>query len=664
MQRATLQKLAHGVLTGLIAAAVAVVLAGAGGLDWLENHSWDWRVRLTAKPSPATGDIVLIFLDQGSLNWARQQNQMPWPWPREAYAAILGFCRRAGTKSVAFDLLFSEPSRWGVADDVAFGAAIAKTPGFVAAGAFGNEPARPIPDVATNAAVIASVSTTASDDAVIRCVLPGRVSDGHFYPSLGLGAWVAAHPGATMPTIPLNKHDEVILRYRGPTQTHHVVSAQSVIQSEIQIQEGKKPVLDPSALKNKYVFFGVTAPGLFDLKASPTSKIYPGVEAHATFLDNLLANDFVRPCPAWLNALFAFAFALGAALVNRFAATGVRSGVAFAGFLVAPFLVTLGACHAGYWLEAAPATVAVTFALIATGILNYAFEGRQKRLIKGAFKQYLSPTVIEQLVRNPERLRLGGESRELSIFFSDVQGFTSLSEKLTPEELTALLNDYLTAMSDIIMEQGGTVDKYEGDAIIAFWNAPLDLPGHAEAAVRSALLCQQKLAELRPGFRERCGRDLFTRIGINTGTVVIGNMGSRQRFNYTFLGDAGNLASRLEGVNKQFGTFILISEFTRAKLGTGIACRELGRVRVVGRQTPITVYEPMTPEMFAERKTTLETFDAGLRDWYRGDIAEAAAKFAQIAAEDAPARAYQRRCAALTGPRPDPWDGVWQMTEK
>jgi adenylate cyclase len=373
-------------------------------------------------------------------------------------------------------------------------------------------------------------------------------------------------------------------------------------------------------------------------------------------LDNLLAGDFIRPCPAWLNALFALALAVAAAVANRFAATGARSGAVFAAMLPAPLLAALGACAGGYWLEAAPAATAVALALVASSLVNYALEGRQKRFIKDAFRQYLSPAVIEQLVRNPDSLRLGGETRELTLLFSDIQGFTSLSEKLTPEKLTALLNDYLTAMSDIIMEEGGTVDKYEGDAIIAFWNAPLDLPSHAEAAVRAALRCQQKLAELRPEFRERCGRDLFARIGINTGPVVIGNMGSRQRFNYTFLGDAGNLASRLEGVNKQFGTSILISESTRAKLGGGFACREVGRVRVVGRQAPITVFEPMT-----SRPDFLAAFEAGLQAWYHGDFAEAARRFEMITGVDPAARAYLARCA---GTKPEHFDGVWQMTEK
>ncbi len=229
-------------------------------------------------------------------------------------------------------------------------------------------------------------------------------------------------------------------------------------------------------------------------------------------------------------------------------------------------------------------------------MVNYSTEGRQKRYIKNAFKQYLSPAVIEQLISHPERLKLGGERRELSIFFSDLQGFTSISEGLSPEELTALLNEYLSAMTDIIQEEGGTVDKFEGDAIIAFWNAPLDLDDHALRAVRSALRCQESLARMRPAFRERVGKDLYMRIGINTGPAVVGNMGSHSRFDYTVLGDAVNLAARLEGINKQFKTYTMISQATLEQMADAFPVRELSRVAVVGRKEPVTVYEPMFEE--------------------------------------------------------------------
>ncbi|MEI6564541.1 MAG: adenylate/guanylate cyclase domain-containing protein, partial [bacterium] len=291
-------------------------------------------------------------------------------------------------------------------------------------------------------------------------------------------------------------------------------------------------------------------------------------------------------------------------------------------------------------------------------------EGKQKRFIKGAFKQYLSPVVIEELVQHPERLKLGGELRELSIFFSDVRGFTSISERLNPEQLTGLLNSYLTAMTDIIYRHGGTVDKYEGDAIIAFWNAPLTQSDHAIRAVRTALECQEKLTALNPDYKAQIGAELYQRIGLNSGPVVVGNMGSNQRFNYTFLGDAGNLAARLEGINKQFGTSILISSNTQKQLDSSIVVREIAQVQVVGRKEPVRVYEPMLPTTAAGRREVLEVFACGLAKYYEGAIQGALDCFASIEAQDAPAEAYVRRCRSLlTSPLAD-WNGVWIMTEK
>jgi adenylate cyclase len=304
------------------------------------------------------------------------------------------------------------------------------------------------------------------------------------------------------------------------------------------------------------------------------------------------------------------------------------------------------------------------FSLGSAGLLNYATEGRQKRYIKNAFQQYLSPAVIEQLIQHPERLRLGGERRELSVFFSDIQGFTTVSEKLTPEELTSLLNEYLSEMTDIIQEEGGTIDKYEGDAIIAFWNAPLDLEDHAERAVRASLRCQARLAELRSSFADRVGAEIRMRVGINTGPAVVGNLGSRSRFDYSMLGDSVNLAARLEGINKQFGTYTMISEMTRTAMGHVYPCRELSRVAVVGRNEPVRVFEPWLPAAYEEAKERLQHFEEALQLYYDGEFEKAEGLFREIADRDRPAAIYADRCRALAQEPPAEWSGVWTMTEK
>jgi adenylate cyclase len=312
-----------------------------------------------------------------------------------------------------------------------------------------------------------------------------------------------------------------------------------------------------------------------------------------------------------------------------------------------------------FWFPAGAPIIAGSISVIGCVILNYATEGRQKRYIKGAFKQYISPAVIDRLLDDPSKLELGGEEKVLSILFSDIQGFTTISEKLPPTDLTRLLNEYLTAMTDIILAAGGTIDKYEGDATIAFWNAPLDQPDHDTRAVKAAIDCQTKLQQMRSDLQQRYGCLLHARIGINTGPVVVGNMGSNQRFDYTFLGDAGNLASRLEGINKQFGTDILISEYTCQQLQTHVPMREIARVRVVGKDTPITIFEP-----FTQPPADTTEFDQA-RDHFQNKEIEIAKKiFARLSPKDPVSKHYLSWCEQYAGQDPTTWDGIIQLKEK
>jgi adenylate cyclase len=709
-----MKKLIHGIIVGLLAAICALLLHMSGGLAWLENTSWDWRARLFAAPGRAGDQIRVVMIDQTSLDWAKETLKVPlsWPWPRQLYSPMLTALRQGGAKAVAFDLIFTESSFAGVDDDEAFGRAIAEAGNVVGSLNLSNEQGLetvwnpqskdnlikveglktylmtpkgaavksrasfPVEQIAANATILGSVMITRQDaDAVIRRVIPFHVFDNRFVPSLGLAAFIGTHPDTPIilteqtlrigsHTIPLDKDGNAIIRYRGASQTHKAINAAAVMQAGIQLTEGGKPALDLSIFKDAYVFIGVTAPGFKDLRPTPLQRDYPGVEIHVTMLDNLLSGDFMKEVPLYLVILLVIGFSLAVGITIRILSKGVHDAIAAVIFLPLPFLLGCLCYQSNYWMPVAAPTAGIFLAVAASITINYTQEGRQKRYIKNAFKQYLSPAVIDRLVENPDKLALGGELRELSIFFSDIQGFTGISEQLGPTKLTALLNDYLTAMTDIIMESGGTIDKYEGDAIIAFWNAPLDVPDHAKRAVRAALQCGKKLAELRPEFKERTGRDIFARIGINTGQVVVGNMGSNQRFDYTFLGDAGNLASRLEGINKQFGTYLMMSEYTLAQLGDEFAVRELSRVRVVGRKEPLRVYEPMFKDDYAAKSDVLKTFDNGLQKFYAGSFKDALTLFDTIKEKDPAAGAYAAKCLALIDNPPDPWDGVWVMTEK
>lgn len=683
----------QAVATGVLAALVALALELTGVTERFELVSWDWRARVLAAPGPASEDIRVILLDQSSLDWGRETNALGWPWPRQAWVPLLDFLARAGARAVILDVLFSEDSTYGFADDRHLAQALAR--GVPVAGALmlGQGTARelsgvgrsqlvawpgraprfpglvservtlPIPSLRQAMGRLGNVHERPDADSVFRRVAPVRFIGDTAIPTLGLAGYLAAGGEAEiLQTLPLDESGRAILRYSGELDVYEPVNAAAVIQSELRLLEGGVPVVSPEHFRDKYVFLAFSAPGLHDLGPTPLSPAAPRVSVHAAFLDNLLSEAFMRPAPpgAWFGWLFALAL-LTALAVRGLHRPGWIAVMALP-LLALPVMAGFGAYQGGWWLPVASPLLATALALVFTLGLNYALEGRQRRFIRQAFQHYLSPAVIRALVENPERLQLGGEERELTLFFSDVAGFTGMSEGLEPQALTALLNEYLSAMTDIILDEGGTIDKYEGDAIIAFWNAPLPQPDHAERGVRAAIRCQQALAAMRGDLQRRYGQQLFARIGINSGPVVVGNMGSRQRFDYTFLGDAGNLAARLEGVNKVFGTAILISEQTRRQLPAEWPVREIGRVSVVGRREPVTVYEPLISGQAPDR----ETFGQALRHFYAGEIASARACFEALAARDPVAAAYVQHCRELeaAGPLSASWDGVWSLSGK
>lgn len=650
-------KLRRQVLAGLLlgVAAAAVALAGwAGGvLQPFENQTWAWRVRLLAAPAPADQRIRIITLDQASLDWGRTENGLGWPWPRETYVYLLDFLARAKPRVIAFDVLFSEPSVYGVEDDQRLAARIKANGNVVLVYKAAAKDGGLIPELAAGAAGLAHVGETPDDDGIFRRLVLSH-ADGRS--SLAL-AVLRTGSEDTRPAV--SADHPYLLRYRGPSGTFPTYSLAEIIRSELLLREGGAPTVDPALFRDSLVFLGFSAPGLLDLRAAPIDGVMPGVEIHATALSNLLARDFLAEVGWIVVGLTTVFFGLLAGAGVVLASRPLRSLALFTLLAPVPLAVGLVAYAAGYWLPVLPPTVAILAAATCAFLWNQATEGRQRSYLKKIFGQYLHPSVIEQLLADPSQLSLGGQKRELSVFFSDLQGFTTISERLPPEQLTALLNDYLSEMSEIILAEEGTIDKYEGDAIIAFWNAPLDQPDHASRAVRAAVRCQQRLAELRPRYREHYGANLFMRIGINTGPAVVGNMGSARRFNYTVLGDAVNLAARLEGINKQFATSILLTEATAQQADSPVPLVEVATVRVVGKSTPTRVFTPWAGEVAAS-----EAFGQALALFRAGAFGKAREVFARLSYEYPVAGSYLVRCDRLLANPPDAWDGVVTVTEK
>ncbi|MFH1091587.1 MAG: adenylate/guanylate cyclase domain-containing protein, partial [Pseudomonadota bacterium] len=432
----------------------------------------------------------------------------------------------------------------------------------------------------------------------------------------------------------------------------------------------EKPLVSPESFKNKIVFIGAKAAALYDLRSTPLDKSLPGVEIHAAFLNSLMARDFLRQGSLFWRALLPallFLCTLSAALLTRSALTGAFLSLALAVLYVLG--VVYGFRH-NVWLDLVSPVLGQGMVFILASLINYYGEGREKSAVRSAFSRYLSPAVVSDVLENPQMLSLGGSRRVMTCFFSDLAGFTTISEGLSPEDLVHLLNRYLSLMTKAIMDSGGTVDKYEGDAIMAFWGAPLIQEDHALRASLSALEQQKIVAAFRAEVMAEGLPEIRVRMGLNTGPMIVGNMGSEERFDYTVMGDSVNLASRLEGANKQYGTEIMISESTYQEVEGQVEVRELDLLRVKGKKEPIRVFELVaekggTP---AKKAEVIARYNQGLSLYRDMDFSAAERSFLQaleIDPEDGPSKTYIERCRAYQQqPPPVDWDRVFTMTSK
>jgi class 3 adenylate cyclase len=429
--------------------------------------------------------------------------------------------------------------------------------------------------------------------------------------------------------------------------------------------------LEFEKLKGGVFFYGLTAAGTHDLNPMPFSPRYPMVGSIANVFNTIVTDQPIRPVDkVWtLPLLLAVGLFTGYILSTRSTVRGSLFTVLFLiGYLL--FAYQLFA-NFRIWIDVVgPAT---TIVLADVVIVWHKFNAAEKRrkFIKRAFEFYLNPSVVEQIAKNPEMLELGGKEMVLTALFSDVAGFTTISEQLRPPQLVELLNEYLTAMTDIVLKYDGTLDKYEGDAVMAVFGAPIHFPDHATRACYVALEMQDVLKQMREKWKAEGRPELHARIGMNSGSMVVGNMGSRTRFNYTVMGDAVNLASRLEGVNKQYSTSIMISEFTLELCKFDIVTREIDLIRVKGKAAPVKIYEVLgraNDGLPDDVKAVVERFSRGLeayrrREWTAG--IEAFQQALEIRPDDGPSLTYLKRCKEyLLVPPPAEWDGVYVMTTK
>jgi adenylate cyclase len=463
--------------------------------------------------------------------------------------------------------------------------------------------------------------------------------------------------------IPVAEDGQMLVNYRGPGRTFRYVPAVDVLAGRVA----------PESLRGKLLLVGVTATAVADVRVTPFDSVFPGVEIHANVLDNILRHDFIAQ-PRWLvladvAVILALVTLLSLALHY---ARGVRGAVVA--------LALVGGYLAGsQWVFRAQRVplslvyplLAIGFTYVTVSVQHYVVEAREKRKIRDAFSLYLTPSLARLVSERPEMLTLGGDTRELTVLFSDVRGFTTISEQFQhePQRLVELLNEFLGGMTDVIFGHDGTLDKYVGDEIMAVWGAPIPQADHAARACRAALDMLPRLDVLNQQWQQRGWPALHIGIGLNTGPMVVGNMGSARRLSYTVVGDNVNLGARLEGLSKYYGSNIIASEATVRAAGAAVVARELDLVRVKGKRLPVRVFEILGPgSEEAQWDGLLRRFAAGVAAYRERRWQEAQTAFSAVLAtrpDDSASRLYVRRCVELATAPPGPeWDGVTTMEVK
>jgi adenylate cyclase len=653
-----------------------------------ENKIYDQKVRFFARRVDA--QVILVEIDQESLDFYQKNFNISWPWPRSLYARAITFLTSVGVKAVGLDMIFSEPNPYAGEDeqlaaaikragntfmplfftDNGTAAADVRRFALQADAPFTQLPVKkgtksiPVPQVLAALRGAGNAFFAQDPDSIFRRLKHFIRCQGRIYPSFSLALALYADPKIKIEQIPFAQDGGLNLKFYSRSSFPRY-SISQMVQSQVRLDEGKAAVVPADKFKDKIVLIGATAPGLLDNRPTPIHAAGSGFELHAAALSNLLAGDFIRVMPFWLQWLVVFlAIAALNGLLFRIKSIYWQVLAATAVILLA-LAGNFSLFRFGFNQDFLPLFLGLALTTANDVYDRYRRERLKKKFIQNAFKNYLSDSLLAEIMKNPQGLNLGGEKKLVTIFFSDLAGFTTLSENLPPEGVVSILNTYLERMTTVIMANGGFVNKFEGDAIMAFWGAPLASPDQALRAMQAALRCQEALLELNQEFAVQSLPSLGMRIGINSGEVIVGNIGSQKRFEYTVIGDAVNLASRLEGINKQYRTAIICGSLAGRMAEGQIVLRRLDRVRVKGKKIPEEIFEVVcekehAPARLAER---LADFEKGLQLYLSGDFAAAKMNFAALK-DDPPAQEFTERCRWLLDNPPANWDGCWTFTEK
>jgi adenylate cyclase len=640
----------------LLALACAVAMFGVAHLFIMERAEWfifDRLTQWTMWSRPLDPSLAIVAIDDKSIEelgdpatkgWA-------WPWPRGAYADLVAFLRASGAKEIWIDLTFVTPDADSYQDDEL--RAVAAAAGNVRFGQLEGSRSVFQPTFDVTLPLATTVETVIHTDRSGQHLL----------------AWprpfnrlIQDANSPVTPAAPLVIEGEKMLK---------------ALSADDRTDSGKVPALwsrapdSPLAarFRDKIVYIGVSAVAGYDLKVFPVGAREPSVMIHVVERSNAIQDGFIRPIPAWLYDVGILVCCLLVGGLFRpisdfrlYAFTVVALVVAIS---AAAYVLFLQRIWIGWMLY--ELSVVATFLVFTAA--NYVREGRKRRMTEELFGKFVSRKIVDRLVARPDQLKLGGEKAELTVMFSDLGGFTTISETMPSDVLLSLLNRYLNEMSELIYEREGTLDKYIGDAIMAFWGAPDASPNHAWQACHAALACQERLAKLAPVWQEPYGVKLTARIGINSGEMTVGLVGSSRLHNYSVIGDGVNFGSRLESANKVFGTSILIAQRTMELAGDKIEVRPVAKLVVKGKTQPVMVYELLARggELDTTRKLWQEKFTAGYAAYQAGRWNEASCLFEEALAidpHDALAVMYLQRATRYQAEPPGlDWD-VFKLDEK
>jgi len=633
-------------------------------LQRLEWALYDLRFKIRG-PRAAHPDVLIIAIGDEDV---RAQGQ--WPWSRGLHARLVRTLEKTPPVAFLFDIFFIDPMRADSLGDRELVAATRANPWVVHSMFFklskedevlGMD--KPFESLMDAASAIGYANAVIDDDGVLRRAIPEIRIDQQSLPLLSVvGANLSLQRAwdAAVEDTPIDRQGRFRVNFAGGARSFPYYHYTDVV-------TGKVPA---STFANKVVVYGSETTGLFDHYPTSMSEFMPGLEFHANVLDNLLSRNALKaPNPLWSYGLIAV-MGLFCGLILARVSAGLGALLAFA----------VGGTYLGVaqWLfthRFLALDVAATFLTLLLGylaVITYRFftEEKEKRWVKAAFGQYVSPKVLDILMADPTKLSMVGERRDMTMFFSDVAGFTSISERLNPDELVILLNRYLSAMTEVIFQFDGYLNKYMGDGIMAFWNAPLKQADHAARACRCALRSMERLTRLNEELVSQGLTPLQARIGMDTGSVVVGNMGSAQKSDYTVMGDHVNIASRLEGANKPFGTHIMISEFTYDVIHEQFEVRYLDRIRVPGKARPIKIYELLAEKgkLLPVWENALPLYHAAILLYSERKFSEAHAKFLDVSAilgQDKVCEIYLERSKLfIANPPAKDWDGVYDVKTK